>query len=87
MRHQVVGLGLAEVRSSDGAFHASQSGAELVFGQFADGAHAAVAEVIDVIDLAVPVAQLHQNLHHRNDVLIGQNRIAPVSSSRPTRRY
>ena len=33
----------------DGAFHAHQADAELVFEQFADGANAAVAQVIDVV--------------------------------------
>ncbi len=69
MRHQVIGLGLPET-FLDGTFHAGQAGAELVFGQFTHGAHAAVAEVVDVIDLAVPVAQIDQDLHHCDDVII-----------------
>ena len=61
MRHQVVGfLGLTQALL-DGALDAHQTGAELVLGQFADGTHAAVAEVVDVVDLAAAVAQLDQD--------------------------
>ncbi len=44
----------------DGALHAHQTDAELVFEQFADRAHAAVAEVIDIVDYADTFAQLEQ---------------------------
>ncbi len=44
----------------DGAFHADQADAELVLQQFADRAHAAVAQVIDVVHRADVLAQLEQ---------------------------
>ena len=44
----------------DRAFHAHQADAELVFEQFADGANAAISEVIDVVDLTDVLAQLQQ---------------------------
>src|SRR5215510_7792133 len=44
----------------DGAFHADKTDAELVFHQLAYRAHAAVAEVIDVVDCADVFAQLQR---------------------------
>ena len=44
----------------DGALHAHQADAELVFEQFAHRAHAAVAQVIDVVHRADALAQLEQ---------------------------
>jgi hypothetical protein len=44
----------------DGAFHADEADAELVLHQFADRAHTAIAEVIDVVDDADVAAQLEQ---------------------------
>jgi hypothetical protein len=44
----------------DGAFHANEADAELVFQEFADGAHPAIAEMIDVVDRADILAQLEQ---------------------------
>jgi hypothetical protein len=44
----------------DGALHADQADAELVLHQLADGADAAVAEMVDVIDGADVLAQLEQ---------------------------
>ena len=49
-----------------------QTGAELVFGQFADRTHAAVAEVIDVVDFATAIAQFDQNLDDGDDVFVRQ---------------
>ena len=71
VRHQVVGLGLREALL-DGTLDAHQAGAELVLGQFADRTHPAVAEVIDIVDLATTVAQLDQDADHREDVVIRQ---------------
>ncbi len=71
VRHQVFRLGLAQT-FLDGAFDAHQAGAELVFGQFADATHAAVAQVIDVVDLATAVTQLDQHLDGLKDVFVGQ---------------
>ena len=56
----------------DGALHADQADAVLVLDQLADGAHAAVAEVVDVVDLAVAVLQLDQVADDLEDVLAPQ---------------
>ena len=44
----------------DGALHADEADAELVLHQLADGADAAVAEMVDVVDDADVLAQLEQ---------------------------
>src|SRR2546427_3480069 len=44
----------------DGAFHADKADAELVLKQFANSAHAAVAEVIDIVDAADVFAQFQE---------------------------
>ena len=56
----------------DGALHAHQTDAILVLHQLADGAHAAVAEMIDVVDRAVAVLQLDEVAHDLEDVLAAQ---------------
>jgi hypothetical protein len=50
VRHQVVAFGLRQALL-DGALDAHQAGTELVLGEFAYRTHAAVAEVVDVVDL------------------------------------
>ena len=45
----------------DRALHAQEADAVLVLHQLADRAHAAVGEVVDVVDLALAVAQIVQN--------------------------
>ncbi len=50
-------------------FDADQTDAELVLGHFADRTHAAVAEVVDVVDGAFAVADLDQRAQHVDDVL------------------
>ncbi len=71
VRHQVFALGLAEALLHR-AFDAHEARAELVFRQFADAAHAPVAEVVDVVDFALAVAQLDENLDRREDVVVLQ---------------
>lgn len=71
MRHQVFALGLAETFLHR-ALDAHQARAELVFRQFADAAHATVAEVVDVVDFALAVAQLDEDLDRREDVVVLQ---------------
>ncbi len=71
MRHQVFGLGLAQALL-DRALHANQAGTELVFCQFANDTHPAVTEVIDIVDLAAPIAQLDQQFHRVGDVFVRQ---------------
>ena len=53
----------------DGALHADEADAELVLHQLADGAHAAVAKVIDVVDDADVLAQLEQVADRAVEVL------------------
>ena len=53
----------------DRALHAQQADAILVLHQLADRADAAVAEMVDVVDLAAAVAQVDQRLDHGEDVL------------------
>src|SRR6202035_632786 len=52
----------------DGAFHADEADAELIFEQLTNRANAAVAEVVDVIHNADVFAQLEQVLDRRNKV-------------------
>ena len=56
----------------DRALHAQQADAVLVLHQFADRAHAPVAEMIDVVDLALAVAQVDQRLDDGQDVFLAQ---------------
>ena len=57
----------------DRALHAQQADAVLVLHQLADRAHPAVAEIVDVVDLALAVAQIDQRPDHREDVLLAQH--------------
>ncbi len=57
----------------DRALHAQQADAILIFHQFADRAHAAVAQMIDVVDFAAPVAQIDQRLDDGENVLLAQD--------------
>ena len=72
VRHQRVLFGLTQTLLH-GLFDACQAGAVLVLGQFAHAANAAVAQMVDVVDLTTAVAQIHQNLHHGQDVVVGQH--------------
>ena len=69
MRHQVVALGLVQALF-DCTLNAHQAGTELVFRQFADRAHAAVAQMVDIIDFTTAIAQFNQYLDHIHDVFI-----------------
>ena len=53
----------------DGALHAHQADAELVLQQFAHGAHAAVAQVVDIVHRADAPAQLEQVLDGGAEIL------------------
>ena len=57
----------------DGALHAQQAEAILIFHQFADRTNAAVAEMIDVVDFAATIAQPDQGLHDGENVLLAQD--------------
>ncbi len=69
MRHQRLLFSLAQTLFH-GLFDAGQAGAVLVFSQLAHTAHPAIAQVIDVVHFAATVAQVHQDLHHRQDVVV-----------------
>ncbi len=57
----------------DGALHAQEADAVLVLHQLADRAHPAIAEMIDVVDLALAVAQIEQGADDRDDVVLAQH--------------
>ena len=67
LRHQAFGLGQRQALLH-GALDAHQADAERVLGHFADRTHATVAQVIDVVDLAVAVADVAQLLDDVEDV-------------------
>src|SRR5258705_443254 len=71
MRHEVLGLRLRQPLL-DGALDAHQARAELVLRELADRAYAPVAEVVDVVDLPAAVAQLDQDAHDRENIVVGQ---------------
>ena len=56
----------------DRALHAKQTDAVLVLHQLTDRADAAVAEMVDVVDLALAVAQIDQRLDDGQDVFLAQ---------------
>ena len=57
MRHDGIDFDRAHALL-DRTFHAQQADAKLVFHQFADRTHAAIAEMIDIVDFAAAVAQI-----------------------------
>ena len=69
----------------DGALHAHQADAELVLHQLADGAHTAVAEMIDVVDVADVLAQLQQ-IANRAVEVFGRQRALVEAAWRPGSR-
>ena len=58
---------------ADRPLHAQQPQPVLVLHQLAHRAHPAVAEIVDVVHLAAPVAQIDQRANHRDDVFLGQD--------------
>ncbi|OIQ79565.1 hypothetical protein GALL_386840 [mine drainage metagenome] len=75
VRHQIVRLCLIQPLL-DRPLDAHQAGAELVLGQFADRAHAPVAEMVDIVDLAPAIPELDQDADHVDDVFIRQRAAA-----------
>src|SRR5216684_3685020 len=71
VRHEIFGLRLREAFFHR-ALDANQARAELVLGEFAHGAHAPVAEMVDVVDLPASVAQFHEDSHHGEDIVVRQ---------------
>ena len=57
----------------DGALHAQKAETIMVFHQFADRTHTAVAEVVDVVDIALAVTQFDQGANDSDDVFLAQN--------------
>ena len=57
----------------DGALHAQEPDPILVFHELADRAHPAIAEMVNVVDLALAVAQVDQRADHRDDVVFAQH--------------
>jgi len=72
VRHQGLLLSLTQTLFH-GLLDTGQTGAVLVLGEFANTTHAAVAQVIDIVDFAIAVAKIHQDLDHSEDVVIGQH--------------
>ena len=71
LRRQV--LAVAHVHPlADRARHARQADVELLRDLLADRAHAAVAEMVDVVHRALLLLQLDQVVDDRDDVLLGQ---------------
>ncbi len=56
----------------DRALHTQEADPVLVLHELADRAHTAVAEMVDVVDLALAVAQIHQRLDDGEDVFLAQ---------------
>src|SRR5262249_14041689 len=56
----------------DGPLHTHQADAELVLDQLTHGAYAPVAEVIDIVDLAIAVLELDQVTDYFEDVFPAQ---------------
>ena len=56
----------------DRAFHAQQTNTILVFHQLTNGAHTTVAKVVDVVDVALAVAQFNQRADAGDDVFFAQ---------------
>ncbi|OIQ68076.1 hypothetical protein GALL_503350 [mine drainage metagenome] len=71
MRHQRFLFSLAQAFFHR-FFNTCQAHAVLVFGQFTDTANTAIAQVVNVIDLTMTIAQINQNLDHSQNVFIGQ---------------
>ncbi|MPM52374.1 hypothetical protein SDC9_99133 [bioreactor metagenome] len=72
VRHQRLLFRLAQTFLHS-LFDTCQTGAVLVFSQLTHATHAAIAQVVDVVDFALAVAQIHQNLHHGQDVFVVQH--------------
>ena len=58
---------------TDGACHASQAYAKLVVELLTHGAHAAVAQVVDIVDIGVVVDQANKVLDDFDDIFLGEH--------------
>jgi len=77
VRHDRIDLHRAHALA-DRALHAHEAEAVLILHQLADGAHATVAQVVDVVHLAAAVLELQQRLEDRQDVFLAQRAQAVV---------
>ena len=71
MGHEIFSFRLTETLF-DSAFHAYKTRPELILSQFPDAAHAAVTQVIDIVDLAATVTQVDQNPDDRQDIVVNK---------------
>ena len=72
MRHHGVDLDRAHPLA-DRPLHAQEADPVLVFHQLADRAHPAIAEMVDIVDIAAPVLQIDQHIENGEDVLLAQH--------------
>ena len=72
VRHDGVDINRAHALAN-GAFHPEQADAVLVLHQLADRAHPAVAQVVDVIDIAATVLQRDEGGDDGDDILAPQH--------------
>ncbi len=72
MRHDRVDIDRTHA-FADGALHAQQANAVLVFHQFANRTHATVAKVVDVVNRAATVLQFAHDLDGAQDVFLAQD--------------
>ena len=68
LRHETFGVGHAQTLFHS-AFYADQTNAELILRHLANGANAAVTQVIDVIYRAETIADTHECLEHVDDIV------------------
>jgi hypothetical protein len=83
VRHEVLALGLRQTLFHR-ALDAHQTGAELVLRELAHRTHAAIAEVVDVVDLTLAVTQIDEDTDHRDDV-VGRERAGDLRALRGRR--
>ena len=72
MRHDGVDIDRPHTLTNS-ALHTKQANAILVFHQFADRTDTPVAEVINIVDLALAVLQTNEDLDDRQDVFLAQH--------------
>ena len=56
----------------DRALHTKQAYAVLVFHQFANGTHTTVTKVVNIVDIAFAVAQMHERFDTCDDVFFAK---------------
>ena len=71
LRGRLLGLDDGHALAHD-ALHPQESHAELLLDELADGAHAAVAEVVDVVRVALAVVQLDDLADDAHQVVVGE---------------